>query len=111
MEESGAQVGELRVSGSAAENGILNQIKADISGREVLSPVQKDAELLGLAVIGACALGKYASFAEAASVLVQIQGHWLPDGKKAPLYEGLFTQYREFSRNSVSYVDTNHSGA
>jgi xylulokinase len=111
MEESGVQVGELRVSGSAAENSILNQIKADISGREVLSPAQKDAELLGLAVIGACALGKYASFAEAASILVRIEGHWQPDSKKVPLYERLFTQYREFSRNSVPCVDTNHSGA
>jgi sugar (pentulose or hexulose) kinase len=105
MEESGAAVGELRVSGSAAANDVLNQIKADISGREVLSPAQKDAELLGLAVIGACVLGKYASFSEAASALVQIEGHWRPDEKKAPVYERLFKAYRE-SYQALKNIDS-----
>jgi xylulokinase len=94
MEEAGAGVGELRVAGTAAESGVLNQIKADLTGREVLIPACREAELLGLALVGACALGKYNSFAEAASVLVKIEDRRYPDEKKAPLYDRLFREYR-----------------
>jgi xylulokinase len=94
MEEAGAQVRELRVTGRAG-NAVLNGIKADISGREVLITGEEDAELLGLAIIGATALGKYASFAEAASGLVKIIERFQPDQKKAALYERQFAAYRE----------------
>ena len=98
MEESGARVGELRVSGSAAESGILNQLKADISGRETVVPAQKEAELLGLAIIGSLALGKYASAAEAASALVRVESRREPDAQNAALYGELFQEYRETYR-------------
>jgi xylulokinase len=95
MEEAGAKVGELRVTGGTAESPVLNQIKADITGRDVLTQVHRDAGLLGLAVIGAAALGKYGSFAEAASDLVSTGKTWRPDEKKNELYGKIFTRYRE----------------
>ena len=98
MEESGARVGELRVSGAAAENGLLNQIKADITGKEILIPAHKEAELLGLAIIGACALGKYASLAEAAAALVHVESRREPDPRNTVLYDELFSEYRETYR-------------
>jgi xylulokinase len=94
MEETGAAVGELRVSGTATESGILNQIKADVTGKEVLTLSCPEAELLGLAIIGASALGKYGSFAEAASALVKIESRRRPDEKKAALYDRIFEEYR-----------------
>ena len=98
MEEAGAAAGELRVSGSVAESAILNQIKADITGKEVLVPAQKEAELLGLAIIGSCALGKYASYAEAASVLVRIESRFQPNEKKLNWYSRNFDEYRQTYR-------------
>ena len=95
MEEAGAAIDELRVAGAASGSAILNQIKADITGKQVLAPLQKEAELLGLAIIGSCTLGKYASFSEAASALVQIESEFLPDAKNAALYEDLFGEYRK----------------
>jgi xylulokinase len=94
MEEAGAAVAELRIAGAASGNAILNQIKADITQKQILVPQQKEAELLGLAIIGSCALGKFPSFAEAAAGLVRIEKTYHPDGKTAALYEGLFGEYR-----------------
>ena len=94
MEEAGAKITELRVAGAAAHNGILNRIKADVSGREILVPAQKETELLGLAIAGALALGKYASLCEAASALVRIESRVQPDEKKAEPYARLFEEYR-----------------
>jgi len=95
MGESGAIVNELRIAGSPSSNAILNQIKADITQKQVLVPRQPEAELLGLAIIGACTLGKFTSFSEAASSLVQIEKTYQPDAKTAPLYNDLFSEYRE----------------
>jgi xylulokinase len=91
---AGAGVGELRVAGAPAESALLNQIKADITGREVFIPVQREAELLGLAIIGATVLGRYASFAEAAQTLVRIDGRCEPDTAQAALYDEIFQRYR-----------------
>ena len=101
MEEAGAVVSELRVAGNASGSAILNQIKTDITGKQVLVLRQKEAELLGLAIIGACALGKYTSFSEAASALVQVESRFLPDANTTALYEDLFREYRKMRDNRV----------
>jgi xylulokinase len=87
-------IDELRVAGGAlSHSDLLNQIKADITKKPVLVPVQKEAELMGLAIIGSCVLGRYNSFAEAASALVKIDKEFLPDTKNATLYDELFGEY------------------
>jgi len=101
MEEAGAVVEELRIAGTASGNELLNQIKADVTQKRVLVPRQKGAELLGLAIIGSCAQGKYASFAEAANALVCIEKTYQPDGEVAALYDDLFGEYRRIRGESV----------
>jgi sugar (pentulose or hexulose) kinase len=93
MEETGAVIDGLRVAGAASGSGLLNRIKADITGKPALVPRHKEAELLGLVIIGSCALGKHASFAEAAGALVHIDKTYLPDENNAALYNELFEQY------------------
>ncbi|GHV52815.1 xylulokinase [Spirochaetia bacterium] len=98
MEECGAEVRELRVSGHPGESDFLNQLKADITGRDVLVPVVGDAELVGLAALGAAARGHYGSAGEAAAAMVKIRRVYHGDEKKAHLYEGLFAEYRGLYR-------------
>jgi xylulokinase len=98
MEEAGAVINELRVAGALSGNDLLNRIKADITQKPVIVPRQKETELMGLAIIGSCALGEYGSFAEAASALVQIDKEFLPDVKNAALYDELFAEYLRLRR-------------
>jgi xylulokinase len=93
MEETAFSINELRVAGALSGGDLLNRIKADITQKPVLVPKQKETELMGLAIIGSCALGRYASFAEAASALVQIDREFLPNEKNAALYDDLFGEY------------------
>jgi xylulokinase len=97
--EGGAVIEEMRVAGSLSESDLLNQIKADITKKPVIVPCHKEAELMGLAIIGSCALGKYASFAEAASALVKTDKEFLPDAKNAALYDELFGEYIQIARS------------
>jgi xylulokinase len=95
MEESGERTEQLRVTGGLAGCSHLNQIKADITGREILEPVYKEAELLGLAAIGACFLGKYSSFAETSVAMFRAEKHYSPNPQNKALYDELFFEYRK----------------
>jgi xylulokinase len=95
MESAGATVNELYVAGTLSGSDRLNQMKADITKKPVLVPQQKDAELLGLAIIGACTLRKFASFADASEALVRIEKIFMPDRANLALYDNLFEEYRK----------------
>jgi xylulokinase len=116
LEECGAAVEDLRVTGGPAESGFLNQIKADVSGRPVLvsGPVYREAargvpvasqaghfpaELLGLAVIGAASLGNYGSFAEASRAMTRVEQSFYPDTAQKARYDELFGIYRGLYRS------------
>jgi xylulokinase len=98
MEELGAPVSEFRVTGGPAESAFLNQLKADITGRPVLVPARKDAEITGLTILGMTAQGKYASIAEAAEALVKIEREYEPHAGRKQLYDERFGAYRELYR-------------
>jgi len=93
MEEAGEKTGEMRVTGKLAGRDILNQIKADITGIRVLASPLRDAELCGLAIIGACSLGRYSSYSEAVSVMVKNEKSYEPDFKNTRIYKSLFDEY------------------
>jgi xylulokinase len=103
MEETGAAVGELRVAGGGAQGAFLNQLKADITGRDVLVPARQDAELLGNACVGAAALGKYRTPGEAAEALVETGQTYHPDEKKSARYDRMFAAYREAYRTNKNF--------
>jgi xylulokinase len=98
MEECGCSPGELRVTGGPSESGVFNQVKADVCGRPFLLPVQKEAELLGLAIIGAAALKAYGDLGEAAEALVKIRKAFYPRKEYGALYGEMFESYRQTYR-------------
>jgi xylulokinase len=100
MEESGAVVNELRIAGTVSGSDRLNQMKADITQKPVLVPHQKEAELLGLAIIGSCTLGKFSSFSEAANGFVRIEKTFQPNEKNYALYDNLFEEYQKMKEGN-----------
>ncbi|GBU28359.1 D-xylulokinase [Treponema sp. R8-4-B8] len=94
MEETGVKAKQLRVTGKLAECSHLNQIKADITGIEVIEGAYKETELLGLAIIGSCFLGKFASYAEASSAFYHTERTFKPNLFNIDLYNNLFYEYK-----------------
>jgi xylulokinase len=99
MEECGCSLEEMRVTGGPSESAFFNQVKADVCGRPVLLPVQKEAGLLGMAIIASAALKKYRDLKEAAEVLVKIEKTFFPRQEYGDLYAGMFDLYRKTYRN------------
>ncbi len=94
MEELGAEVGQLRITGGPSESAFLNQLKADITGREVLVPSMQDAELVGCLIIALTSLNHYPTFSQAAKAVVQTEQCYYPNPALSNLYEDMFRTYR-----------------
>jgi len=95
MESTGVRAGQLRVTGRLAGIESLNQIKADITGKQIIEPVHKETELLGLAITGSCYMKKFASIAEASSAMVKTGKTYDPNPKNAEIYNDLFLEYKK----------------
>ena len=107
MGENGIPVGEMRVAGNLARNEVLNQIKADITGRRLLVPRETDAELLGDACVGLAASGVFGSAVEAARTCVRIEREYLPRSERGALYTRMFGLYKElYERLEPSFSAT-----
>jgi xylulokinase len=83
----------MRVSGQAAGEDLLCEIKAEVLGVAVEVPEIRDCELVGDAAACALALGEASSLGEAALSLVRIRRRFEP--KTSDAYEGAFLAYKE----------------
>ncbi len=95
MEENDVHTDELRIAGNPAKSDIWNQIKADITGKNILVPAAYDSELVGDLCVALYGLGEYKSLSEAALQLVRIKKSYTPDVGSRALYDDLFGIYRE----------------
>ncbi|MCL2758851.1 MAG: FGGY-family carbohydrate kinase [Treponema sp.] len=95
MENAGEKAVQLRVTGGLSGNSFLNQLKADITGINILTGEYKEAELQGLAIIGSCTLGKYASYSEASGVFVSNKVIFKPNNRNTALYNQLYNEYKK----------------
>jgi xylulokinase len=98
MEEGGPVLRSLRVTGRPGKNPFLNQLKADITGKEVLEGPE-DAELAGAAALAAVSLGEYASLTGAVRAMIRTGRLYRGDTAKAAFYGELFAEYRDTYRS------------
>lgn len=85
----------MRVSGGAAVNQALNQMKAEMFGIPVLIPEEADTSALGACMTAAVGLGRSADFSEAIRQNVRIRECIQPCGKYQELLKRRFEIYKE----------------
>ncbi len=90
----------LRVSGGGAENNHLNQIKADILGKEVIKLRGYESGLLGGAILAMMGLKIY-SFNEAVKQMVHVDRIFQPNMEKHHHYSRLFLIYKKLYQNNL----------
>ncbi len=88
-------VSELRVMGGGARSPLWNQIKADVCGLPVLVPAIHETTALGAALLALVGLGRFASLAEAAEQLVQLDQRFEPDPARQRAYHAPYQRYRQ----------------
>ncbi len=114
LERHGCRIEQLRACGGQARNPLWNQMKADITGKEIATPEIIDAELLGDACSGLVGLGERSSLGDAAEGLVRITTVYRPRPEEHERFGEAYDRYRELRRRVLravaSVVDSQTAG-
>jgi xylulokinase len=102
MESSGLRIDELVATGGGAKSRFLLQLKADVTGKQVVLPRVAEASLLGAAMLAGVGAGVYADVAEAISRVSRIEAVFEPVAATKRLYDERFTLYRELYQTVVN---------
>ncbi|MEA5048005.1 MAG: FGGY family carbohydrate kinase [Eubacteriales bacterium] len=78
IRESGAPVERIIATGGGAKSAVWCQMQADVTEIPVCIPAEKEAALLGAAMVGAVAQGVYASLADASEQVVRLTRTYEP---------------------------------
>jgi sugar (pentulose or hexulose) kinase len=90
MEADGCTVTDIRASGGQARQPLWCQVRADITGKNVLLPEQEDSDLVGNACVGFYAVGDYDNLSAACDGMVRFQKSYMPNPETLSLYEDLY---------------------
>lgn len=93
-EEAGVTVSVLHAMGGAANSQLWTQMKADVTGKEILVPASDTATTLGAAILAGVGIGKYQSFEEAVAKTVKIRKRYVPNISKKKIYDNNYSVYR-----------------
>ena len=92
--DMGIEVEQLRSMGGGSKSEIWNQIKADITGKELcVTYASQDVACLGAAILGGTATGIFPSIQDAVDSMVKIKKVYTPDPEKHAVY---VKQYEKF---------------
>jgi xylulokinase len=90
----GIRPSEVRVLGGGAKSALWNQIKADVLGLPIAVPANRDAALLGTAIIASVGAGLQPDIATAVKAMTRIETRLQPDPANGQLYAEAYRRYR-----------------
>lgn len=94
-EAAGVKVERLRAVGGGAKSKTWLQLKADITGKEVVSLAVSECGCLGAAILAGLGVGDYNSLDEAVELLVSEVDHFQPNMNMHDQYAERFAIYSE----------------
>jgi xylulokinase len=86
-------VKEIRVLGGGSRSAVWNQIKADITGRTVITMQNEEAACLGAALIAGVGTGIFANLESAVENMVNVKDRFEPDPNTKAVYEDMYGKY------------------
>lgn len=95
LERAGIYIDELRAVGGGAKSDYWLQLKADMTGKKIVSLNVAEAGTLGVAMLAGTASGAYKSVDQAASRLIRVKKEYYPDPKLTNIYAQKFLDYKK----------------
>ena len=93
--DTGVHAATIRTAGGATRLPDWTQIKAEVTGRMVITVPVKDVGTLGAAMLGAVAAGRFADPPAAAARMVRVDATFLPRPEWKAVYDDLYGVYTE----------------
>lgn len=91
--DAGVHAREIRAAGGGTRLALWNQIKADVTGRPLVTVPTADVGTLGAAMLGAVAAGLYPDLATATGGMVRLGQTIAPDPSLADRYAAQYAAY------------------
>ncbi len=95
LENMGIEVKELRSLGGGSKSSVWNQIKADITQKDLLIMDCKEAACLGAAILAGKAIGAFKSIEEACDSMIKIKDSYKPNIENRNIYDKSFYAYKK----------------
>lgn len=94
-ESIGARADVLRAIGGAAKSRLWTQIKADITGKKIIVPKNREATTLGAVILAGVGTGIFSSFDDAVEKTVDISLEYYPNESTSEVYNRNYEIYKE----------------
>jgi sugar (pentulose or hexulose) kinase len=94
VEQGGAPVASLRLTGGCSRSPVWAAIFADVTGKPVEIPGELDAAPLGTALMAAAAAGMVSDLAAAAERAAAVTARFEPRPDRVPWYDSLYGAFR-----------------
>ena len=99
LEAMGIHVDEIRSQGGGSKSAIWSQIKADITGRRLITTKAKEVSCLGAAVLAGKAVGIFDSVDGAVDNMVEIKSVFEPAADNREAYKNGYEMYCKLFRD------------
>ncbi len=86
-------VKEIRLLGGGARSEVWNQIKADITGRPVITMENEEAACLGAAIVAGVGVGMFPKLETACASMVKVKKRYAPSARNRQTYEEAYGMY------------------
>lgn len=104
-EATGNEPEELIFAGGASKSPLWCQILADVTGKNVRTPVVKEATALGAAILAGYGVGIYPSIAEGAQRTVRFDHTYVPNPDNYAVYEDMYQVWRQVYAAQLELCD------
>lgn len=87
-------VREIRVLGGGARSAVWNQMKADITGRPVVTMENEEAACLGAAIVAGVGVGMFKDVETACASMIEVKRRYEPSSENAGAYGAAYEMYK-----------------
>ena len=94
LKDCGVDIGKVITVGGGANSPLWMQIRADVFGRDVYLPANKEAGTLATALLGYVGMGVYPSIRQAQRQMISYTGHFAPDPDSHAQYAPRYQRYK-----------------
>jgi len=101
-------ISELRSLGGGAKSTLWNQIKADITQKQIKTMESEEAACLGAAILAGKATGLFSSIEDAVENMVKVKNVVNPNQENQHVYEKGYENYKKLFDDLKSMFDTSY---
>jgi len=95
----GIEIKEIRTLGGGAKSSLWNQIKADITGKEIITLENTETTSLGSAILAGIGTGVFKNIEDACKKCVKIKERYYPNAANAAIYEEAYEKYKKIYKS------------